>query len=97
MNKITLFVASLMLATSATKASEIINFSGSNVEFSNRFNADEPIQFSEKGIDFLTVLRREIQLTKAHLNDNGILSQEESASMISGLQKLLTYLENSSN
>lgn len=52
MNKITLFVASLMLATSATKASEIINFSGSNVEFSNRFNADEPIQFSEKGIDF---------------------------------------------
>ncbi len=50
--KITLFVASLMLATTATKASEIINFSITNIEFESRFNHDQPIQFSERGIDF---------------------------------------------
>lgn len=52
MKKITLFVASLMLATTATKASEIINFSRTNLEFKTHFNLDEPIQFSERGIDF---------------------------------------------
>ena len=68
-----------------------------NVKTDQRDSRVVIVSFSEKGIEFLTVLRREIQLTKAHLNDNGIMSQEESASMISGLQKLLTYLENSSN
>ncbi len=52
MKKITLFVASLMLTATQIKASEIINFSGTDLEFATRFNQDEPIQFSERGIDF---------------------------------------------
>ena len=68
-----------------------------NVKTDQRDSRVVIVSFSEKGIDFLTVLRREIQLTKAHLNDTGIISQEESTSMINGLQKLLSYLENSTN
>lgn len=55
------------------------------------------VSFSEKGIDFLRDMRREIQITRAHLNNSDIMSQEESTSMINGLQKLLSYLENSAN
>lgn len=68
-----------------------------NVKTDQRDSRVVIVSFSEKGIDFLRDLRREIQLTKAHLNDNGIMSREESTSMINGLQKLLNYLENSSN
>ncbi len=68
--KITLFVASLMLATTATKASDIINFSGSNVEFKTRFNNDEPIQFSERGIDFFVFQNGEFDFN-TRPNDNG--------------------------
>ncbi len=52
MNKITSFVTVLMLVATATKASEVINFSNSNLNFDARFNNDEPIQFLESGIDF---------------------------------------------
>lgn len=52
MKKITLFVAGFLLATSMTKASEIINFSDLNSKFTSRFHQDAPIQFSERGIDF---------------------------------------------
>ena len=68
-----------------------------NVKTDQRDSRVVIVSFSEKGIDFLRDLRREIQLTKAHLNENGIISQEESTMMITGLQKLLRYLENSSN
>jgi hypothetical protein len=68
--KITLFVASLMLATSATKASEIINFSGTNLEFGTRFNQNEPIQFSERGIDFFVFPNGEFDFN-TRPNDNG--------------------------
>ena len=68
-----------------------------NVKTDQRDSRVVIVSFSEKGIDFLKDMRREIQLTKAHLNDKGIISKEESTSMINGLQKLLTYLENSSN
>lgn len=47
-----LFVAGFLLTTSTTKASEIINFSGLNLEYSCSFHQNEPIQFSERGIDF---------------------------------------------
>ena len=52
MNKITLIVASLMLVANATKASTLINDAKINLDFGTRFNQDEPIQFSERGIDF---------------------------------------------
>lgn len=52
MKKITILVASLMLATFASKASEIINLSDLNSDFISRFNHNEPIQFSERGIEF---------------------------------------------
>ena len=68
-----------------------------NVKTDQRDSRVVIVSFSEKGIDFLRDMRREIQLTKAHLNDCGIINQEESIMMISGLQKLLSYLENSSN
>lgn len=68
-----------------------------NVKTDQRDSRVVIVSFSEKGIDFLRDMRREIQLTRAHLNDSDIMSQEESTSMINGLQKLLSYLENSAN
>ncbi len=70
MNKITLFVTGLMLVATATKASEIINFSDTNLEFTTRFNADEPIQFTERGIDFFVFQNGEFDFnTRPNAND----------------------------
>ncbi len=68
MKKITLFVASLMLTATQIKASEIINFHGSDL-ITNRFNADEPIQFSERGIDFFVFQNGEFDF-KTRTDDN---------------------------
>lgn len=52
MKKITLLVASIFLVGSVANASEIINPSDDNYKTATRFNADEPIQFTERGIEF---------------------------------------------
>jgi hypothetical protein len=52
MKKITLLVASIFLVGSVANASEIINFSDDNYITATPFNENEPIQFTERGIDF---------------------------------------------
>lgn len=49
MKKITLLVASILLVGSAVNASEIIRNSG---EATTRYSFDEPISFTERGIEF---------------------------------------------
>lgn len=71
MNKIILLVASLMLATTATKASEINNFSGLIKETTARFNQDEPIQFSERGIDFFVFPNGQFDFNTRPNDNNG--------------------------
>ena len=71
MKKITLLVASFMLATFATNAAEIINVSGSNLDFVTRFNHDEPIQFSERGIDFFVFPNGEFDFNSRPSCNNG--------------------------
>ncbi len=50
MKKITLLVASILLVGSAVNASEIIRYSGEANR--TRFSFDEPISFTERGIEF---------------------------------------------
>ena len=50
MKKITLLVAGIMLVTGTANASEIIKISGE--ETRTRFSFDEPISFTERGIEF---------------------------------------------
>lgn len=50
MKKITLLVASILLVGSAAKASEIITNSGE--ENRTRYSFDQPISFTERGIEF---------------------------------------------
>ena len=71
MNKIILLVASLMLATTATKASEINNFSGLISGLTSRFNQDEPIQFSERGIDFFVFPNGQFDFNTRPNDSNG--------------------------
>ena len=71
MKKITLLMASFMLATFATNAAEIIIVSGANLDFSTRFNHDEPIQFSERGIDFFVFPNGEFDFNSRPSCNNG--------------------------
>jgi len=50
MKKITLLVASILLVGSVANASEVINISGE--ERRNSYSFDEPISFTERGIEF---------------------------------------------
>jgi len=49
MKKITLLAAAVFMMANAAEASELINFSGTP---RNSFNFDQPITFTERGIDF---------------------------------------------
>ena len=52
MKKITLLVASIFLVGSVANASEIINLSDENYKMNVRFDENEPIHFTERGIEF---------------------------------------------
>lgn len=52
MKKITLLVVSIFLVGSVANASEIINLSDENYKMNVRFDENEPIHFTERGIEF---------------------------------------------
>jgi hypothetical protein len=71
MKKITLFVASLMLVASATKASSLINDAKKSLEFTIRFNHDEPIEFNERGIQYYVFPNGEFDFNTQNENSQG--------------------------
>jgi hypothetical protein len=71
MKKITLFVASLMLVASATKASTLINDAKKNLKFITRFSHDEPIEFNERGIQFYVFPNGEFDFNTQNENSQG--------------------------
>ena len=70
MKKITFFVATFVLAFCTSNASEI-NFSGVNSNSATRFDHNEPIQFSERGIDFFVFPNGEFDFNTRPEDSNG--------------------------
>ena len=55
MKKITLLVASILLVVSVANASEVIKTFGE--ERSDNYSFDEPISFTERGIELLNMIK----------------------------------------
>lgn len=64
-------MASLMLVASATKASTLINDSKKSLEFTTRFEHNEPIEFNERGIQFYVFPNGEFDFNTQSENSQG--------------------------
>ena len=71
MKKITLLVASLFLVGSVANASEIINISDEVYTIDTRFDENEPIQFSERGIEFFVFANGEFDFNTRPVDSQG--------------------------
>ena len=70
MKKITFIIAAFILSFCTSYASEI-NFSRANFKSENRFDHNEPIQFSERGIDFFVFPNGEFDFNTRPGDSNG--------------------------